>query len=44
MGGQRGEQRDGAPNTPATLGLGLPGRINRYLTVADVDWFVLTLP
>ena len=34
----------GVPNNPVTLGLGLPGRLNRYLIAGDVDWFVLTLP
>ena len=34
----------GVPNKPIPLGLGLGGQLNRYLTAADVDWFVLTLP
>ncbi len=34
----------GVPTRPVVLGFGREGRLNRYLTAGDVDWFVLTLP
>ena len=35
-------QSGGAPTNPVSISIG--GKLNRYLTAGDVDWFKIVLP